>query len=288
MRTAVQLCAPVELKQVARIIRETGQVLIQPKLKGMHFLWTGRELLSGEGNQLPALVHLARELGSKAPGLALEGEAYYHGLAESEIIGLCHRSKPDAETLTIQFHAFDLIDKTRDQKERLARLPEILPESGLIRIIRAETANSLGKVRGLLSKQVKAGFEGIVIRDPRSSWRTGKHRGVMKWKPKHYDLYTIVDVLPGRGGYSDMASALIMADREGNQFKVGGLCLTHAQRLKLWELRQEAKGRLGKVSYTDHQPGMLEGAVFESFWKSWPALSDGRARMTFRVSIPNH
>ena len=266
-REHVQLCAPLDQKALRRLIKERGFVFIQPKLKGIHLWWDGVTLRSAEGNELPALAHLSYVLSRLHQGRPLEGEAYVHGMSEAEINGLCHRARPDDETRRISLHVFDLIEPDQTTQERLFNLLNAPYAAGLSRVS-FRVASALGLVRAFLKLFVDSGYEGIVIRDPEALWQPGKHIGCMKWKPGGEDYYTIVEVIQGAGQALGLASALIMADREGNRFTVGNIALTRGQRRALWDLRDEAKGRVGLVTYTGAGgENGLEGAVFRRFWE---------------------
>lgn len=280
MRKGVQLCSPVDLGAVRGIIKHEGFVLVQPKLKGMHLLWAGGELLSDEGNPLPGLAHISADLASRGQ-CPVEGEAYIHGLREREIVGRCRRSVPDDETRQVQLHVFDLPGTPLFQLARMKQVAELEP-SACVLPVAAEPLDSLGKVRRRLDEYVAAGFEGIVIRDPMALWKPGKHAGCMKWKPPGRDIYRVVDVLCGA---SPMAAGLVVADAEGGIFRVSGLALNKDQRRALWQLRKQAAGREVVISYSGSGEE-LEGARVERFWEPWPELESPRPRMGFQVVLP--
>ena len=279
-RQGVQLCAPLDMGSLRKVLAEFGAVLVQPKLKGMHLHWDGETLLSAEGNPLPALAHIQAALAQDHPGLALEGEAYRHGLAEAEIIGRCHRQAPDEDTAAIQMHIFDIIDPTQNTAQRMRAL-ERLRYVEPLREVLAKRADSLRKVRWMLAQAERRGFEGIVVRDPRALWQPGKNPGVWKWKPRQYDQYPVVEVIEGAPGE---AGSLALADREGSVFTVGSLCLNKEQRKLLWERRDEALGHMAWVSYCGaDEDGRDAARVDKIMGLDWLAV---RPAMHFQIDLP--
>jgi DNA ligase-1 len=237
---------PLDMAHLQQVLAEAGSVLVQYKLKGMHLLWDGWNLLSAEGKPLPALAHIRDWLiNSVHMGRKFEGEAYLHGLSEAEIIGRCHRAAPDAETKAIQMHVFDVPSPGMSTDGRMSMLNNLVVPPPLA-VIPAETVWDVRGVRRCLEKAERQDFEGIVIRDPRAPWQAGKHMGCMKWKPRGYDQYEIIGIIEGPPGE---AAALIVQDRECTSFKFSGLRLTRGQRKKLWERRDEALGKMAWVSY---------------------------------------
>ena len=279
-RQNVQLCAPMDLGHLRRVIDRAGFVYVQPKLKGIHLLWDGRELLTAQGNRLPALCHIDAALSRRFPGVPLEGELYLHGLSEAQINGLAHRAEPDAETATLRMHIFDIADPKHPAEKRLSFL-EGLSGKGPLHFVEIMQANTEREVRRWLAWAEANGFEGIVVRDPQALWQPGKHLGVMKWKPRHYDQYEIVAVI---GGSDGLATALKMRDAEGSQFSVGGLRLTKPERQRLLDLRDQAIGKTAWVSYCGADEDGHHAARVEKIL-DLPGLAD-RPGMHLQVDLP--
>jgi DNA ligase-1 len=88
------------------------------------------------------------------------------------------------------------------------------------------------RVAEFLDCIAEKGGEGVVLRDPASSWKPKRHKGILKWKPFKDDEGTLVGFTSGRE--TDKGSRLkgkigaLIVDYKGHRLKVAGL--TDAER----------------------------------------------------------
>ena len=181
MRCKPMLAYPVSNKP----IDYTDKVFIQPKLDGVRCViqyerrTQPREdvvvAYSRTGKEWKNIDHILKELKpffQKNPSIILDGELYNHDLKDNfeKIISLVRKTKPTDEhrlesAKMVQFHCYDMIDKTKTFEERMAFIYKKLEESYCItnvtttRVFKREEALNIHNDGNL-----KDGYEGSIVR----------------------------------------------------------------------------------------------------------------------------
>ncbi len=259
-RSGVQLCTPATPDLVARLLARDGRVWVQPKYNGVHLRWDGRRLISSECNPVDGLPHVAEALARRAPGLALEGEAYCHGMDFQTIQATTCREKTlHPDYLKVGMVLFDLVGGREGQAARLACLPGLVVGSGPLSAAPADEARTPAEVDEILARWRAAGYEGVVVRSWDGWWQPGKHRNILKLKPGHEDAYRIAAVIEAAG----QVRALVLEDSDGRRFKVGSFAVPAPERARLSAIRGNLPGRVCQVRYNHLTArGVPAGAVY--------------------------
>lgn len=268
-KSIVMKAEPFTRPALESMLKAEGFVFVQPKLKGIRLLWTGSELLTSSGNIVNGLPHITAALKEQFSKTALDGEAYCHGMSERTIAGICRRKSVNlhSDHLSVDFWAFDLPRTASSQTMRLdilAGLQAVKP----IQFLRFNRASSFEEVKEILTQYLEAGFEGVVIRHPHGIWKPKRSKDLLKWKPKHFDAYTLVEIIEGTGTLKGTLGAIKVQGADDEEpFCVGSLAMSRDERAKCWADREalQASGIQCRIAYQDVVAGVPQNAVFRCF-----------------------
>jgi ATP-dependent DNA ligase len=250
------LAYPFEEK---RLSKWEPPYIIQPKLDGDRcravFDAEGHvTLLSSEENPIDSVPHITQEL--EAFGLTsfeLDGELYKHGEAHQLLHGIISRTvnlHPDFEM--IEYHVFDYIS-SQLQGERTMHLEKMLTSTKYIKKVPSLLASSLDDIMKIMSTYTAQGYEGIIIRNIMAPYVRKRSTGMMKFKPRRNDMYTIIgyeEEIDQYGSPKNVLGALVLKSDQEQVFKVGtGSFLTRDHRESLWQEKDKLIGRIAEVAY---------------------------------------
>ncbi len=254
-RQGIMLAYPFERK---RLEKWGFPVLVQPKLDGDRCRAIidneGRvALLSSEENHIMSVPHIEEALHRTGiRGIELDGELYTHGISHQQIHGIVGRTTNlHREYDKVQYHVFDLVGG-EPQAKRTVALSHINFESPLVRVP-SFLCSSFEEVMKVLDDLISQGYEGMIVRNIEYPYMRKRSTGMMKFKPRAEDHYSIVGVeeeISIHGEPKQALGALVLQSDEGHIFKVGsGSFLTRENRQGLWKAREKVVGRVARVKY---------------------------------------
>jgi len=258
-RRDVQLCYPFEEK---RFNDWPKPCFIQPKLDGVRCraeLDSDIRLLSSEGHPLNfALPHIVERLEDVktqfyANGIfELDGEIYSHEDSFEEITSITSRTtNRHPNHKHVEFWIFDHVSSQpfTDRLNQLVSSYNLL--NGYLQLVPTEIVGNLDGVIQTLNRYVDDGYEGIILRHPSYPYVAKRSTGMMKFKPRRNDTYTIdgwKEEMDKNGNAKGTLGALILKDPEGNIFSAGS-GLTQRQRVDLWEVKENLPGKTATIAY---------------------------------------
>lgn len=261
-RKNIMLAYPFEEK---RLNKWGFPVLIQPKFDGIRcralFTSQGVDLLSSEENSLNfAVPHIADILWSHrltfiTRGIfELDGELYNHALPFEAITSITGRTKerhPDYESM--QFHIFDHPCVQTPYTHRKIDVDICLDYifSHWLQKTPTMPAHSLAHVEEYLDLLMASDYEGLIARHPDYPYERKRSTGMMKWKPRKSDKYTIVDYteeIDKNGEPKGRLGAFFVRDESDNIFKVGTGFSDH-QRVTYWDQVNNLIGKNCIIKY---------------------------------------
>lgn len=91
---------------------------------------------------------------------------------------------------------------------------------------------------------IKAGFEGIMIKDPDAPYESKRSSSWLKMKPFIEVTLTINDVVEGEEGFSGIMGALVCSGVDDGKYIMTnvGTGFTLEQRIDFWDNREKMKG----------------------------------------------
>lgn len=256
MRSGIMLAYPFEEK---RLSKWGNKFLIQPKLDGDRcraiFDEYGKvTLLSSEENQFNSVPHIVDQLENMGlKSVELDGELYTHGVNHQTIHGAIARTvnlHPEFEQ--VEYHIFDYISNDC-QIIRSVDLPKIVKPTNNVKLVETQYGETVDDVMHGLEYYTELGYEGVVLRNLDYPYLRKRSTGMMKFKPRKEDIYTVVgfeEEISIHGEPKQSLGALWLSSGEGERFKVGsGSFLTRENREALWIRRSSLLGELARVKY---------------------------------------
>ena len=234
MRCKPMLAYPVSNKP----IDYTDKVFIQPKLDGVRCViqyerrTQPREdvvaAYSRTGKEWKNIDHILKELKpffQKNPSIILDGELYNHDLKDNfeKIISLVRKTKPTDEhrlesAKMVQFHCYDMIDKTKTFEERMAFIYKKLEESYCItnvtttRVFKHEEALNIHH-----DENLKNGYEGSIVRT-NDTYHCNRSHNLRKFKDFHDTEAKLISWVEGKGKRVGTIGKFMAVDADGNKF----------------------------------------------------------------------
>ncbi len=221
----LDMIQPMEARRVKltdlRDNRDT--LLLQPKLNGIRALWDpGKGILTTKtGWPITSAPHIVEAvLSSGLADYPLDGEIYKHGLAFQKINGLAQREKPDNETAQLEFHCFDIAIPETPCHERIALLSNFNTMPPL-KAVPTFLVRDFQEISLFYERFVKAGYEGIILRDPAETYHEGRGPWLLKIKPEREMEATLIGLNPATPGSKNEGTfgSLLLELEKGKTFK---------------------------------------------------------------------
>lgn len=237
---------------------------VQPKLNGVRALYQNGVFQSRDEKFFKCLGHIVEELKTLSLGdFILDGELYVHGWKLGRINGAAavNRKEPSADTRSVEFHVFDVVDDKKAFRERIQVADTlILPHVFFVTTYWAENTQQIDYH---FKEIVAQGYEGIMLRPDgpyefgsRWSERAGKYteyRSEFLWKRKQWEdaEFRCVGTTPGLGKASIGIGAFVFeAYVESKRAVVQWTCgtgLDDSERVHWAE--NDPRGKLVRVRY---------------------------------------
>lgn len=263
-RKNVMLCQVMDDAALNRIFKDGLGAFVQPKLDGdrgwfdiYHPL--GPSIISSHGNVFHGVPHIRFALQwlhrHANRNMALDGEIWARGYSCERINGICSRMRDlDPNYLDMQLHIFDVKSSSWDQTDRVIYLMDLAnfwrekaPEEykEVLQFVPTKHCTTIAQVHEAYNEYVEAGYEGIIVRHPKSPYidrdPAARPWFILKFKPKKediYDLYEFEEAVSEDGTPLGRVGACVCQDAEGNEFRVGpGIGMTHVDLTRMWEQR---------------------------------------------------
>ena len=173
--------------------------VMSEKLDGVRGIWDGTRLMSRAGNILHAPQWFVRDF----PPFALDGELWTKRADFENITSIVRRQKPDDRWTMVSYNIFEVPHQAGGLLDRLDVLGAYLQHhpSNHLKIIPQTKISAKSHLQQFLAQINAAGGEGVVVRNPLTSYQTGRLSSALKVK-KHLDTECVVqEILPGKGKY---------------------------------------------------------------------------------------
>jgi len=232
------------------------EVIIEPKYDGV------RVVLMVENGDVTALTRNGKRV-ENIENLLLEARCELpDGVYDCEVFDsswnatLSAITKAGAPNIhTIRLNVFDYLT-LEEWRRRSSHTPLLSRKHRLEQVLRNVDCKYVRKVPYFIVDQsginkyyerfTKEGFEGAIIKDPNSYYLFKRSNAWLKLKERDVQTYKVVGIEAGTGKYTHVLGALIVQDRDGTTFKVGG-GFTDKQRKEFWENRNSLIGQCVEV-----------------------------------------
>ncbi|HIL25665.1 MAG TPA: DNA ligase [Verrucomicrobia bacterium] len=200
---------------------------ISEKYDGMRGFWDGKALWTRGGKPIHAPEYFLAEL---PEGIALDGELWLRRGKFEDTMSIVRRQTPDTRWRQIKFMVFDAPKAKGTFEKRMAFLKTQLPATAKhVRPVPQWRCKGKAHLISERDRIVKAGAEGLMIREPESVYE-GKRSGTLLKVKTHDDAEaTVIGHKPGKGKFEGMLGSLRVRTKDGREFSVG-TGLTNAER----------------------------------------------------------
>lgn len=192
--------------------------MMSEKLDGVRGFWNGKELISRGGKVFNPPKWWLKNL----PPFAIDGELWTKRNDFENIVSIV-RSKKDKGWNTIKLMVFEVPNQTGGLLTRLNILDNYLNKtpSEYIKIIKQVSIKTKLELELFLEKIIKNKGEGVVVRNPKKLYQTGRLSSALKVK-KYFDTECVVrKILLGKGKYRNKMGRLLCALPNGKMVKIG-------------------------------------------------------------------
>lgn len=197
------------------------------KLDGVRAYWDGKQFLSRQGNRFHAPDWFEEGL----PDVPLDGELWIARKSFQRTVAIVRRQDRPDIWREVRYLVFDAPAINGDFETRLEFVKDhVARKKPPFTLAHAhELCRSVDHLREELVRVEELGGEGLMLRQPRSRYQTGRSTTLLKVKRFHDAEARVVGHLPGAGKHKGRLGALQVELPNGIQFAVG-TGFTDAQR----------------------------------------------------------
>lgn len=197
----------------------TGWVMSE-KYDGVRAIWDGKRLLSRSGK----IINAPKWWLANFPDFSIDGELWSARGEFEKITSIVNDLHPSDEWIKIKFMIFDLPDQNGDLFDRLGVLDRFLKNNPNknIKIIEQIPISSNEAAFKFLDEVTSGGGEGIVVRNPKSKYESGRSKNILKLKKFKDAECMVVGINGGKGKFSGkMGSITCESLTDKIRFKIG-------------------------------------------------------------------
>ncbi len=192
---------------------------ISEKLDGVRAYWTGKQFLSRQGN----LYHAPDWFTAGLPDVALDGELWIDRGMFQRTVSVVRRQDKSDHWQDIRFLVFDAPAQKDPFEQRMAFLNDVIAsaESEFATVLDQQRCRGEAHLREQLAEIESLGGEGLMLRQPASSYEVGRSSTLLKVKTFHDAEAVVIDHSAGRGKHKGRFGALVVQLPDGTEFNVG-------------------------------------------------------------------
>ena len=190
------------------------------KLDGVRAYWDGQRFLSRQGNEFLAPEWFVRAL----PPTPLDGELWIDRQKFQRTVSVVRRQDRGHAWKEIKYVVFDAPAQPGPFEDRVGYLHDqlgaLVAETN-IRLHEQIRCQGAEHLRNELARIEAAGGEGLMLREPASTYAVGRSSTLLKVKQFHDAEATVMEHSPGKGKHKGRLGALVVQLPDGKVFSVG-------------------------------------------------------------------
>jgi DNA ligase-1 len=189
------------------------------KLDGVRAWWDGKQFFSRQGN----IYHAPDWFVAGLPGVPLDGELWLDRRSFQRTVSIVRRQDKSDHWREIKYVVFDAPAVAGPFEERQKALAEMIrrqhpQNAAVLDQVRCAGVDAL---KAELARVESLGGEGLMLRQPGSSYEAGRSSTLLKVKTFHDAEGTVVEHLPGKGRHAGRLGAVVVELPNGLTFSVG-------------------------------------------------------------------
>lgn len=201
---------------------------VSEKLDGVRARWDGRALWTRGGHRITTPSDFVKGW----PSTPMDGELWIARSRFDVVSGIARSTRPDpAAWNAVRFMVFDLPAHPGTFAERVAAMRTLADRTAhpQLRMVEQTRLTSRTALDARLAQVVAAGGEGLMLHHADARYGVGRSNALLKLKPHDDAEARVLAHAPGKGKYTGMLGALVVAHHDGRQFRIG-TGFTDAQR----------------------------------------------------------
>lgn len=218
LTTSSQAAGLMLAKNYDKQIDVTGW-LMSEKLDGVRCYWTGKQLLSKNGN----ILHPPKVFVQDLPPFPLEGELWGGRNSFEKTVSIVKKQHAHDGWLHLKLAIFDVPNVPGGFTERMRKAEEWFsarpsPYAFIIPQTRVADHNHLQQE---LTKIEELGGEGLIVRKAEALYTAGRSTEVLKVKNYQDAEAVVIAHIPGKGKNEGRLGSILVKLNDGKQFKIG-------------------------------------------------------------------
>ena len=192
--------------------------VMSEKLDGVRGFWNGKKLISRGGNVFNPPKWWLKGF----PSFAIDGELWTKQNDFENIVSIV-RSQKNKGWGEINFMIFEVPNQQGGLLKRISILDNYLDKnpSQYIKIIKQIPIKNKLQLESFLEKITAKKGEGVVVRNPKTPYKTGRLSSALKVK-KYFDAECVVrQILLGKGKYHNKMGSILCILQSGKKVKIG-------------------------------------------------------------------
>lgn len=189
------------------------------KLDGVRAYWDGSKFLSRQGNEFHAPDWFVDGL----PKTALDGELWMDRKAFQKTVSIVRRQDRSDHWKQVRYVVFDAPSIEEPLEDRLNAVADAVSSAGseFVQALDHFRCEGLDHLREELARIETLGGEGLMLRQPSSSYEIGRSMTLLKVKTFHDAEAVVIDHAAGKGRHKGRLGALVVQLEDGTEFNVG-------------------------------------------------------------------
>lgn len=189
------------------------------KLDGVRAYWDGEAFVSRLGNRFLAPDWFTEDL----PADTLDGELWVGRKLFSRTISIVRSGAGGELWKDVRYVVFDAPNARGGFEDRLAHVDKVLTraEARYARVLEHVVCTGFDHLHGELARVEALGGEGLMLREPKSSYTVGRSTSLLKVKTFHDAEGRVVAHVPGAGKHKGRLGAVVCELPDGTTFNIG-------------------------------------------------------------------
>lgn len=192
----------------------TGWVMSE-KLDGIRAYWNGKNLISRGGK----IIYAPKWFTNNYPPFEIDGELWTKRKDFENISSIVRDKIPSEKWHQIKHFIFEVPNAKGNLFDRLKKVKPY--ENNIIKIIPQINVKNKKDLNKFLKNIEKKGGEGVVVRDPSQSYINKRTSTALKVKSFFDKECKVIQLLKGKGKYSEVLGSLKCKLPDGKTFKIG-------------------------------------------------------------------
>jgi DNA ligase 1 len=189
------------------------------KLDGVRAYWDGEAFVSRLGNTFLAPDWFIADL----PADTLDGELWVGRKMFSKTISIVRSGAASQAWRDVSYVVFDAPNARGGFEERIGHVERVLAKAKTphARVHEHVVCEGVSHLRDELRRVEGLGGEGLMLRQPKSSYEIGRSTSLLKVKTFHDAEGRVIGIAPGAGKHKGRMGALICELPDGSRFNIG-------------------------------------------------------------------